>query len=201
MKPNDRLLIAASLAFLFVLFCFSDIDAQGTRSLSSTGRRLDEFSKVTDKATRDEMTREMGARKPSAEEMKKATAVKAEIKEDFESLQNEYNKIVMSLGSRDRLTPASVRESADHIYKYATRLKTNVAFPKTEPPETKEIEKNTPVGDTRKQLRTLCEQIYLFVTNPIFENPNVLDIDAARKAARTLETIIDSSSKLKEIPD
>jgi hypothetical protein len=200
MKSNDRPLIAMSLMVLS-FFCSLTAIAQGTRSLSSTGRRLDEFNKVTDKATRDELNREMGVRKPSAEEIRKAAAVKVEIKEDFESIQSEYNKFVTSLTSKEQLRPVSVRESAERIHKHAVRLRVNVVFPKTEQPEAEDIKNNLTVGDTRKQLRSLCEQIYLFVTNPLFENPNILDIEAARKAAKTLETIIDSSGRLKEIPD
>lgn len=200
MKSNDRLLVAAVSATVLIAFYVSTSNAQGTRSISSTGRRLDEFGKMSDKAARDELNREMQGRKPSPEAIRKAAAVKAEVKEDFESLQNEYNKLVTVLNSKESLNPAFVRETAERIHKHANRLKTNVVFPAPLQSDSEEVKKADSLGDSRKQLRSMCEQIYLFVTNPIFENPNVLDIEAARKAASTLEAIINVSDRLRENP-
>ena len=42
----------------------------------------------------------------------------------------------------------------------------------------------------------LRQHIYDFITNPLFESPNVLDVEQSRKAGRDLDRIIELSESI-----
>ena len=181
---------ALSLVFIFAFLLVFDVEleAQVNRGISAAGRRMDDWDNQRRKAERDGMSREMRGKKPSREELEKAARIKAETREDLEGLQQSYNEIVMKLSSGALVDSSFSSEAASRVNKHANRLKANVIFPKAE----KESDGKTVevVGDTRKQLRELCTRIYDFLMNPMIENPNVLDVEAAHKARALLDSII-----------
>lgn len=174
------------------------VNAQASRTPSGVARRIEEFNKQGSQATRDEMNREMGRKKPTAEEVRKAKAIEAEIKEDLDTLQTTYNDAVEKLHSRDEITAAFVSEIAGRVHKHAERLKSNIKFPESKDEEPVSTEKQ-PSADIRMKLVALCTNILTFFNSPMFESPNVLDIPKAQKARRALETVIRASSELKEV--
>lgn len=185
-----------SLIFLLtILLLATSIFAQGTRSLSSVGRRLDDWDKQRTKVDRDAMSGEMRGRKPAKEELQNAARIRTETREDLEGLQLSYNKIVTKLTEGQTLDQAFISEAVTKINKHANRLKANVIFPK---PEKEEEQKPVEIpGDSRKRLHDLCTRIYEFLTNRMIENPNVLDVEAATRARLSLESVIELSEKLR----
>lgn len=187
-----RLLSLSILSILgFALFLPAAAQAQGGRAMAAA-KRVDEFSKQTDKVAHDQMESEMRGRKPSKEELKKIAQAKAETKEDLEALQSSYNEIIGALNSGG---PSAdfVLAIAGKINKSASRLRSNVpAIPKPkDPPSISEI------TDSRAQSRELATKIYRFLTNPIIETPAVVEAEAAAKAGSDLEWIIVLSERLK----
>ena len=184
---------AVAATFVFSL----SVNAQASRNPSATARRIEEFNKQSERVSRDEMNREMGRKKPSAEEIRKAKAIEAEIKEDLDALQTDYNDAVEKLNERGEITGAFASEIAGRIQKHAERLKNNIKFPESEDDEPISAEKSPQVS-IRKKLVALCTNILAFFDSPMFASPNILDIPSAQKARRSLETVIRKSSELKE---
>jgi hypothetical protein len=179
--------------FAFFLLLGFDAIAQSSRTTNSVGRRLDDFNRQGDRAARDEMNREMRPRKPTKEQLQNVARVKAETKEDLEGLQDSYNEIVVRLKTRD-LPPTFVVEAASKVNKHASRLKLNIAFPK---PENESDAKPEDLSrDSHKLLLDLCRRIYDFLTDPMIENPQVLDVEAASKARLSLESVIILSERI-----
>jgi len=181
---------ALSLVFLlaFLVLFIGDLNAQVNRGISAAGRRMDDFDNQRTKAERDAMNREMSGKKPSKEELQNAARIKTETREDLEGLQQSYNEIVTRLSGARMPESSFIAEAAAKVNKHANRLKANIVFPK---PEKEDEPKPIAIpGDTRKQLRDLCSRIYEFLTNPVIENPNGLDLEAANSARTLLDAII-----------
>lgn len=165
-------------------------EAQAPRSISSTGRRLDEFNRQSEKVARDELDREMRGRKPTAEERRQTEARKEQIKEDFEGLQAAYNEILTKLHAQEHLSDAYVSDITAKIAKSGARLRHNIAFPeRTDGPEKPDA------SSSPGSIKDLCLLIHKFLTNPVFET-GVLDVIDAGKARDTLDKIIHISESL-----
>jgi hypothetical protein len=173
--------------------CVILADAQATRTLSSTGRRLDEFNRQTEKVARDELDREMHGRKPTEEERRKAAARKAEIKEDFESLQAAYNEIVTKLHAQQPLSDTYVSDVSGKIAKSGSRLRHNIEFPEEKSDGSRPQESAQPPAS----LKSLCLLLHAFLTSPVFET-GVLDVVEAGKARDNLDKIILNAESLRQ---
>ena len=186
---------AFSLVFLlaFLVLFIGDLSAQVNRGISAAGRRMDDFDNQRTKAERDAMNREMSGRKPTKEELRNAARIKAETREDLEGLQQSYNEIVTHLSGGATPEISFVAEATAKVNKHANRLKANIVFPA--PAKEDERKPVGITGDTRKHLRDLCTRIYEFLTNPMIENPNVLDLEAANSARSLLDAIITLSDR------
>lgn len=188
--------VAVATSLVLVFFSVT-ADAQTTRNISSSARRIEEFNKQGNNAARDEMNSEMRGKRPTAEEMRKAKAIEKQIEEDLAALQTKYNDVVVKLQSKDAISDVFVVDAAGRIHKHAERLKNNIKFP--------ELKDDEPVPDTasqattskRKMLVDLCTQILRFFDSPLFASPNVLDIQKANEARQILETVILKSAVLK----
>jgi hypothetical protein len=195
-----RSIAFAANMLLFVVFAsaVSDVCAQASRNPSGVARRIEEFNKQSEQVNRDSMNREMGRKKSSPEEVRKAKAIEAEIKEDLDALQADYNDAVEKLQSRVEITDSFAAEIADRVQKHAERLRSNIKFPEAKDDKPVSAEK-TAATDTRNKLIALCTNILAFFNSPMFASPNVLDIPSAQKARRSLETVIRESAELKEM--
>lgn len=186
---------AAPIAFLLTCFLgfIADVYSQGVRTTTAGGRIAD-FENQRRKADRDSMDREMRDRKPTKEEIQNAARIKTETKEDLDGMQQAYNEIATRL-NEGSISPAFVQEAAGRVNKHALRLKANIAFPK--PAKDEESKVPDLSADTPKLLRDLCLRIYEFLTDPMIENPQVLDLEAAAKTRSSLERVIAISDKLR----
>lgn len=184
------------LASVVLAIVVSPVSAQSTRALTAAARRIDDFNKQSDQAARDEMNREMRGKKPSAEEIRKAKAIEAQIEQDLEALQTEYNNIVLKLQSREAIADTFVADSSGRIHKHSDRLKENIKFPESK--EGEPVQNEIKQANKRKALIELCTQILSFFKSPMFESPNVLDVKNAEESRKTLKTIIRLSGELKE---
>jgi hypothetical protein len=199
MKPIAFSSLKAPLTIVLVAaILVISANAQASRNPSASARRIEEFNKQSGQVARDEMNREMGRKKPSAEEMRKAKAIEAEIKEDLDALQTAYNDAVSKLHSSAEITESFVSGIAGRVHKHSERLKSNIKFPESKDEEPVPDENQSPTS-IRKKLVTLCTNILTFFDSPMFESPNVLDIPKAQKARRALETVIHASSELKKV--
>lgn len=205
MKVDRRAFRKISLSAIvitgFVTAFEISIFAQSSRTITSVERRVDQMKRQGEQFERDSMNRELNGKNRKAADSKRTQAIKAQIKEDFAALQSAYNDIVVSLQSGGAAVDRDfVLEAASDIKKYAVRLKENLALPKPEKDAVDDEKKeDLNLDDRRKSLLALCQHIYNFVTNPIFNEPTTgLDIDLAAKAGREMDKIIELSEKIKE---
>jgi hypothetical protein len=192
---NLSIIQAVILIVIGAITMLADVQSaagQSTRTLSTVGRRIDDFNKQSDKVARDEMDREMRGRKPNAEERRLAEIKKAQLKEDFETLQKAYNDIVTKLHAKETLSAEYISEITEAIGKSASRLRHNIEFPVAEAGKKAPDQVSPTVS-----IASLCLQIHAFLTSPIFET-GVLDIAAAEKARDTLDAIIHTSGALRQ---
>ncbi len=182
-----------------VLCCFTAgagaTFAQGGRT-TPLERRTEVLNRQGVEKDLEKSSRELKGAPERPEERKRALQVAAQVKHDFEGLQENYNLIVLAMAGKDlSLNLDSVVRAVADIRKYATRLKSNLALPKPQP-ENERVEIHT--QQMEELLTTLRQHIFDFVTNPLFESHGVLDVEQGRKAGRDLDRIIELSDSIKK---
>ena len=200
---NSRLYLVAIVAITSLLL--SPARAQLPPGGIPTGNPRDRATE--DKIRSDEMERiKREAEKP---EDKALTPRFPAIKEDFEQIQlvnNDALQTDAAAGARDY---KRISAAADEIRQRATRLKANMfpaAAEKTPPTKGQaareadkeaHIEANAPEPPTLKSLLAgLDSAIQSFVTNPVFTNLNVVDVQKSAQAKLALEQVIKLSTQL-----
>lgn len=127
-------------------------------------------------------------------------AIQQQIIEDFRALQSLNNKMMADAWKDNELDYKSISDMIGQIAKKAERLKANLALPdsdKPKGPQAPEVEIST-AKDYKAELRLLDSSVMRFVTNPIFQKTNVVELKLANQASEDLEKIIDMSKWLKK---
>jgi hypothetical protein len=140
----------------------------------------------------DEMSREMGKGTPprKSEELRMT-----EIAEDYRDLQQVNNKMMSSVMRAPAPDYKLIAGSVADIRRRAERLRENLALPAPEAKDEKRPEPK-PVEDAagmKAALLALDRSIMSFVRSPLFKNTDVLDTEAAAKAGRDLDDVIERS--------
>ena len=142
--------------------------------------------------TMDEMSREMnkGPAPRKSEELRMA-----EIAEDYRDLQQVNNRMMAATMRAAAPDYELVNKSVADIRRRAERLRENLALPAPEAKAEKEPEPK-PAADAagmKAALLALDRSIMSFVRSPLFKNTDVLDAEAAARAARDLADVIERS--------
>jgi hypothetical protein len=146
---------------------------------------------------------ERESRQPAEEERPRLASM--QLKEDFEQLQTVNNQMMVMVFANNVLDYKRISEATTEIRKRAVRLKSNLPLPAPE----KDGQEEQPgkgwnelnQGQVKPALQTLDDLIQRFVTNPVFQQPEVVDIQQSSKARRDLEVIIKLSEKIKKSAD
>jgi hypothetical protein len=123
-----------------------------------------------------------------------------QIKDDFEQLQLVNYHLSGSGAAIQTLDYGQIKRDASEVRKRAARLKTNLLLPepdKDEKPQ-KSREAFTPADDMKPAIDALDALVKRFVWNPVFQHPNVLDVENSVKARRDLEAIIKLSEQIQK---
>lgn len=145
----------------------------------------------------EEMAREAskGAPPRKSEELRLS-----EIAEDYRDLQQVNNRMMGAAMRAAEPDYKSVAGSLADIRRRAERLRENLVLPapseqevKDEKPEPKPAED---AAALKAALLKLDRSIMSFVSSPLFKNTDVLDTEAAAKAARDLDAVIELSRLL-----
>lgn len=182
-------LVAASAEWTFA--------QRDRRPTTSAERRIEQLNRQSEEYERDKLNRDLkgGSEKPVA---KRETRVVAQIEQDFEGLQAAYNQIVIAMASKKEFNYDSVLDAVAQINKCSTRLKGNLALPKSDEDKKKAIEVEAGSDKMQYSMLSLRKLIYTFVTNPLFESKDVLDIQQARRASQDLDRIIQLSQSIRK---
>lgn len=121
------------------------------------------------------------------------------IKDDFRDLQSLNNKMMADAWLQDALDYSSIAEMVSKIRGKANDLKESLSLPEAEESEkASTMPKVTTVRQFREQLLLLDKTIMGFVTNPVFQAANTLDVTQAKKASRDLDQVIAQTDDLKQ---
>lgn len=138
----------------------------------------------------DEMAREMG-KGPAPRKSEELRM--AEIADDYRDLQQVNNKMMAAVMRTAEPDYNLVNKSVADIRRRAERLRENLALPVPEARDEKRPEPK-PAADAaglKAALLSLDRSIMNFVRSPLFRNTDVLDAEAAAKAARDLADVIE----------
>jgi hypothetical protein len=121
------------------------------------------------------------------------------IKDDFRDLQSLNNKMMADAWSQETLDYSSITEMVSKIRGKANDLKDGLSLPESENPQTAlKMPAVTTVRHFREELLLLDKKIMSFVTNPVFQAANSVDVDLAKKASADLEHVILLTVDLKQ---
>jgi hypothetical protein len=127
-----------------------------------------------------------------------------QIREDFKNIQAVNNTMMANAWAREELDYGYISDSISQIKSKATRLRTNLALPKAKDGDEKDGDEKqlnvAPEGvkEFRAALLLLDKSIMSFVTNPLFQNANVVEVKLAAKASHDLKVIIELSGNLQK---
>ena len=122
----------------------------------------------------------------------------AQIRDDFVRLQVVNNELAEAVSKGRALDLKYVAKSASDIRKRAGRLRENLILPEQESAFVIPEARGSAEAQLKSSLVTLRELILEFVANPLFEKPNVVDLQLAAKARRDLDDIIEVSGRVKK---
>ena len=159
---------------------------------------------IEDKIRSDEMERiKRGAEQP---ERKDPAPHFPSIKEDFEQIQLINNDVLQTDAVKQTPDYKLIGAAATEIKDRAARLKTNLFSSAAEKQPTnkgagEKDERALLPQDIRSLLATLDDAIHSFVSNPMFTNLNVVDVQHSAKARRDLDTVIKLSTMIRKEAD
>ena len=146
-----------------------------------------------------EALRKESSKRP--DEGRKPAPYSYQLKQDFEHLQTTHNQMMATTFSNNVLDYKLISESSLEIRKRAARLKSTLPLPADEKAETGESLKSWEEidrGHLKPALLLLDDFVMRFVTNPIFQKPDVVDLQQSSRAKRDLEAIIKLSGKIRK---
>ena len=121
-----------------------------------------------------------------------------QISEDFKDLQGLNNKMMAEAWARPELDYRYISDMVSKIRGKASRLKLNLALPEAEDKKPKQPDQIFSDSEKfRVALLQLDRHIMSFSTNPLFQKPDVIEVDLANRASRDLTMVLELSSKLK----
>lgn len=182
-------------ALLFImLLCPGIVEAQrpGEPSVRDTVERLSRID--TNRAAELQVIR---ANKNTAERY----AIQKQVIDDFKDLQLLNNKMMADAWSQSELDYKYLAGMIGQIAKRATRLKTNLALPRSSTDsqtKTSDDEVSTP-KEFKDELLSLDGSVMRFVTNPIFKTTTIIELKLADQASRDLDAVVDLCKKLKKV--
>jgi hypothetical protein len=126
-------------------------------------------------------------------------AVLKQINEDFKNIQGLNNTMMANAWAHEELDYGYISASISQIKSKATRLRSNLAFPKAKDVEEKQLDlTRADVKEFRAALLLLDKSIMSFVKNPLFQKASVVDVNLAAQASHDLKVIIELSGNLQK---
>lgn len=123
----------------------------------------------------------------------------SEVAEEFQRLQVVNNSLVGVADPKTPLDYARVRKESAEVRKRAARLKEYLVLPEVEgaPKPEKGAEIQTPEA-LRTAVKKLDGLVNSFAWNPVFQRPDVVDLELSSKASRDLAGILSLSEQIRK---
>jgi hypothetical protein len=129
------------------------------------------------------------------EKKRDARPAYTDVEQDFEQLQLSNYSLAGAAEAGAPLDYESIRKHAEEVRKRASRLKVYLSLPKVEEGQAKDPGA-TPEG-LRAAVASLDALVNGFVWNPVFRQPDVVDLEKSSKASRDLAGIISLSEQIR----
>jgi len=138
-------------------------------------------------------------RKPilTAEDNSVRQATLKQINEDFKAVQALNNQVMSKVTSAEQLDYKLISNKISELGSKATRLRKNLVLPKAEK-HTKSLSTISTSAELKQALLEFDKVVVSFVSNPIFKQTQVIEVDLAKQASRDLELLIKQSESLKK---
>ena len=121
------------------------------------------------------------------------------IKDDFRDLQSLNNKMMADAWLQDTLDYSVIADMVSKIRSKANDLKEGLSLPESKDSQTASKTSAVTTGrQFREELLLLDKTIMSFVTNPVFQVANAVDVNLAKKASTDLEQVISLTVDLKQ---
>ena len=174
---------------------FAQKGASGPPPIDKGSNRARE--RQQDMAAREWQLRNFG--NPSmVNDRRRLEALMAQTEEDFTRMLMLHNEIARAITANKPIDYHFVSEATGEIRKRATSIQSNLVLS----PPAEEMKQHAEMpAEMKDALIKLCKQIRSFVTNPVIEQPNVVDAEKLATAKRDLESVIQLSSHLKREAD
>ncbi len=127
----------------------------------------------------------------------------SEVAEEFKQLQLVNYSLAGVADPKVALDYARVRKESAEVRKRAARLKAYLSLPAVEGPRRPEdgaAEIGTPEA-LRSAVKRLDALVNSFAWNPVFQKPDVFDLEQSTKASRDLAAIISLSERIRRSAD
>ena len=131
-----------------------------------------------------------------------AEAAAEQTRDDFRNIQLLRNQVVRHLQSKRSPDYKLIADKTGEINKRAERLMTQLA-PEAPGGKKKEPDKPTDIADEQltDALVRMCKRIDSFTENPVFKQPDVVNVEQSAKAGRDLLEVIRLSDGLNRLAE
>jgi hypothetical protein len=181
--------MAAAAAFVLILLTPSALDAQSIREREA--KRQEMQQRLWTLRNLDRLKDAPPEKQP---DMRPVYDV---VEQDFEQLQLVNHSLAVASQQGAALDYELIKKHSGEVRKRASRLKSYLVLPdwrQTAPP-LRIVETQTPEA-LRSAVASLDALVNDFAWNPIFKQPNVVNLEQSAKAARDLEGVISLSERI-----
>jgi hypothetical protein len=193
----NRLTNALILLLFFVAPVLSQTVASGGPPMIDRRANTDRM-RQQDISRREYQLRNFGTEPNAPKDERQLKALMAQTEEDFTRILTVHNEIARALSSKKDLDYHFVSDATAEIKKRASRVQSSLGLHLSS--DDAPIKETSP-PDINDSLIKLCKEIRNFVTNPIIENPNLVDATQLTRARRDLESVIQLSVLIKKDAD
>lgn len=189
-RPGTCALAAA--AFALMLCAPSALKAQAARA--------DREARRNDMQMRQWALRDLERLKNDRPEGKRAARpAYADVAHDFEQLQLVNYSLANAAGDGKSLDFELIRKGASAVRERATRLKGYLSLPEVGAQKAQGAAAETETQEgLRSSVASLDALVKSFAWNPVFRQPNVVDLEQSSKASRDLAGIIALSEQIRK---
>jgi type II secretory pathway component PulJ len=193
-ESASRVLVRLTLVAALTLFASLAIRAQDVYNQSTRDARRAEREARQRDLWELERLKNKRRKKPAEQQL-----AYQQIKEDFEQLQLRNYALASEAGPA--LNYEQIRKEAGEIRKRAERLKSNLTLPEREKDADKKDDAGEAANDVKAMINDLDALVKRFVWSPVFQRPNVVDLEESMKASSDLEGIIKLSERLHKLAE
>ena len=193
---NSRVLWLIGIALIPAFLVTASAQRGGTGRPNPDATR----TTINDETFRELMKMDRENKNVAVDNSEATRALIKQTSDDFRAIQNINNKMMAQVYATEAIDYDRTSAAIAQINTKAIRLKNNLSLPN--PKEVKKKDLNVSGAKEFKSALLLMDRsIMRFVTNPIFQKPNVMEVESATRASQDLTDIIALSATLKKIAD